>query len=72
MFEKYEKAGKIAAKVRDQAVKKITAGMKVSELVDFVENSILETGAGLSFPCNISINQMAAHYTSNPGDDTLF
>lgn len=72
MFEKYEKAGKIAAKVRNQAAKKITAGMKVSELVDFVENSILETGAGLSFPCNISINEMAAHYTSNPGDDTLF
>ena len=71
MFEKYEKAGKIAAKVRDQAAKKATAGMKVSDLVDFVEGSILETGAGLSFPCNVSINEMAAHYTSAPGDDTL-
>ncbi len=72
MFEKYEKAGKIASKVRNQAAKKITAGMKVSEIVDFVESEIKNTGAGLSFPCNISINQIAAHYTAPPGDDTVF
>lgn len=71
MLEKYEKAGKIAAKVRKQAAKKATAGMKVSDLVNFVESSILETGAGLSFPCNVSINEIAAHYTSSPSDDTL-
>lgn len=71
MFEKYEKAGKIASKVRKEAAKKAVAGMKVEDLVDFVETSILETGAGLSFPCNVSINQIAAHYTAPPNDDTL-
>lgn len=71
MFEKYEKAGKIAARVRKQAAKKATAGMKVSDLVNWVESEIKSTGAGLSFPCNVSINQIAAHYTSPPNDDTL-
>lgn len=70
MLEKYEKAGKIAAKVRKQAAKKATAGMKVIDLVDWIESEIKSTGAGLSFPCNVSINQIAAHYTSPPNDDT--
>jgi methionyl aminopeptidase len=72
MIEKYEKAGKIAAKVRKQAAKKVTAGMKVIDLVDWIESEIKSTGAGLSFPCNVSINQIAAHYTSPPNDDTVF
>ena len=72
MLEKYEKAGKIAAKVRKQAAKKATAGMKVIDLIDWIESEIKSTGAGLSFPCNVSINQIAAHYTSPPGDDTVF
>jgi len=72
MLEKYEEAGKIAAKVRKQAVKKITAGMKAVDLIDFIEGEILKTGAGLSFPCNISINEIAAHYTSPINDDTIF
>lgn len=72
MFEKYEKAGKIASRVRKEAAKKITAGMKVIDLVDWIESEIKSTGAGLSFPCNISINQIAAHYTSPPSDDTIF
>lgn len=72
MLEEYEKAGKIASKVRKEAAKKITAGMKVVDFIDWIESEITSTGAGLSFPCNISINQIAAHYTSPPEDDTLF
>lgn len=72
MLEKYEKAGEIASKVRNEAAKKIKAGVKVGDIVDFVETSIKDTGAGLSFPCNVSINQIAAHYTADPGDETFF
>ena len=72
MLDKYEKAGKIAARVRNKAAKKITAGMKVIDLVNWVESEIKSNGAGLSFPCNISINQIAAHYTSPLDDNTLF
>lgn len=72
MLEEYRKAGKIASKVRKEAAKKITAGMKVIDFIDWIESEITSTGAGLSFPCNISINQIAAHYTSPPDDDTIF
>ena len=71
MQEKYEEAGRIAAKVRKEAAKKAKAGMKAYDLVDWIESEILSTGAGLSFPCNLSINQIAAHYTPDPNDDTL-
>ncbi|OED29823.1 M24 family metallopeptidase [Methanosphaera sp. WGK6] len=71
MLDKYREAGKIASKVRNEAAKKATAGMKVVDLVDWIESEIKSTGAGLSFPCNISINQIAAHYTAVPNDDTL-
>ena len=42
MFEKYEKAGKIASKVRKEAVKKITAGMKVIDLVEKLKVLVLD------------------------------
>ena len=72
MDEEYEKVGAIAAKVRKQAAKKITAGMKVVDFIDWIESEVTKTGAGLSFPCNISINEIAAHYTSPVNDDTVF
>ena len=71
MLEKYEKAGKIASNARKKAVKKAKAGMKVIDLIDFVENEIRKSGAGLAFPCTVSINEITSHYTSEPGDDTL-
>ena len=46
MQEKYEEAGRIAAKVRKEAVKKAKAGMKAYDLVDWIESEILSTGAG--------------------------
>ena len=42
--------------------------MKVIDVVKMVENSIKDEGAGIAFPCNVSINETAAHYTS-PKDD---
>jgi methionyl aminopeptidase len=43
-----------------------------TESTTYFESEITKTGVGLSFPCNISINQIAAHYTSPPNDDTVF
>lgn len=71
MLDKYEKAGKIASKARKNAVKKATAGMKVIDLIEYVENEIKRRGAKLAFPCNISINEITSHYTSPPNDETL-
>lgn len=64
----YIEAGKIASDVRNRAVKLIKNGTPIIDLVEFVENEILKTGAGISFPCNVSINEVTAHYTSPFGD----
>ncbi len=71
MISSYLKAGKIVSKVRDDASKLIEDGMPVLELVNHVEDSIRSEGAEPAFPCNVSINDVTAHYTSPPGDKTL-
>jgi methionyl aminopeptidase len=72
MSEMYEKAGKIVSKVRGMAVDYIDEDMKVLDLVKFVEGNIVELGGAIAFPCNVSINEITAHYTSPEGDETRF
>jgi methionyl aminopeptidase len=62
-IEDYEKAGRIAREVLESAAKKVKPGVKLLEVAEFVEKSIPEMGASISFPANISINEQAAHYT---------
>lgn len=68
MIESYLKAGKIVSEVREEASKIVRDGLPVIELVNFVEESIIARGAEPAFPCNVSINDVTAHYTSPPGD----
>lgn len=72
MIESYIKAGKIASKIREDSIKLIKNDVKVIDLVEHVENEILKSGAGIGFPCNVSINEITAHYTSPLGDETKF
>jgi len=70
MIESYEKAGKIVSKVRNEAVRLIKDELLILELVEFVESEILKAGAGIAFPCNVSVNEITAHYTSSTNDKT--
>ena len=70
MNEKYNKAGKIVSKTRSMAVDYVKADMKIIDLINFVEGNIVEMGGMPAFPCNVSINEITAHYTSPPGDDS--
>jgi len=70
MIESYEKAGKIVSKVRQDAIKLIKDDLLIIDLVEFVENEILKAGAGIAFPCNVSVNEITAHYTSPANDET--
>lgn len=70
MIEDYLKAGKIVSEVRNEASKLIKEGTLVLDLVEFVENEIIKKGAGIAFPCNVSINEITAHYTSPLNDTT--
>lgn len=67
-IECYEKAGKIVSQVRSDATKLIKNGLEILELVEFVETEIKNKGAGIAFPCNVSVNEITAHYTSPAGD----
>jgi methionyl aminopeptidase len=71
MIEKYKKSGEIVSKVRAMAVNHVKADMKIIDLVEFVENNIIEMGGMPAFPCNVSINEITAHYTSPPGDASI-
>ncbi len=71
-YELYKKAGRIAAKVLDEAIKLIKPEVKLIEVAEFVEKRILELGAKPAFPCNISINERAAHYTPKIDDESVF
>ena len=63
-------AGKIAGKVLSIVEKEVRPGVPVLKICQLAEGKILEFGAtGLAFPCNVSINDEAAHYTS-PANDT--
>lgn len=59
----YVEAGRIAAKVRTDAISRIKEGIPLLEIAEYVEKRIEELGAKPAFPCNISINEIASHYT---------
>jgi len=71
IIEKYKKAGEISKKVKIYAKPKVKDGTKILELAENIENKIKELGGGIAFPTNISINDMAAHYTPDINDETV-
>jgi len=68
----YRKAGKIAAGVMDAGLKEIEEGKKLLDTAEYVEGAIKEAGAKSAFPCNISINEVAAHYSPQAWDTSTF
>ncbi len=62
-IRKYIKAGEIAARVRELAIKHVKPGMRILNIAEFIESKIREFGGKPAFPCNISINEEAAHRT---------
>ncbi len=69
----FMKAGKIAAHALSFVAPMVRPGEKVLKICQLAEKKILESGAsGVAFPCNISINDEAAHYTSPHGDTKTF
>jgi len=70
-IESLKKAGKIAQEVKKFIKPKIKIGTKALDIVESTESKIVELGGGWAFPVNMSINNIAAHYTSPIKDDNL-
>jgi methionyl aminopeptidase len=62
-LERFRKAGKIVAKVREESKRLIMVGESLLDIADMIEQSIKDEGAKPAFPVNISMNDIAAHYT---------
>jgi methionyl aminopeptidase len=72
IFEKYRQSGKIAAEVRKYGVQLIKPGVRFLDVAEKIESQIVKKGAGIAFPVNISINEIAAHYTPTYDDPLVF
>ncbi|MGV9172125.1 MAG: type II methionyl aminopeptidase [Promethearchaeia archaeon] len=70
-LESLKKAGDIAKKVKEFIKPKIQVGEKVLDIVEAAELKIDELGGRCAFPVNVSINNIAAHYTSPAKPDEL-
>jgi len=65
-IQDYINAGKIASEVRENARKKNYVGSTLLEICDTIEKEIVQKGGKCAFPVNISLNEIAAHYTAEP------
>ena len=72
VYEKYKLAGSIAANARSFGKELIKSGVSYLDIVNKIESKILNEGAGLAFPVNISINEIAAHFSPKHNDRLIF
>ena len=70
--KKYEKAQSVSEKVQEFAKKQLKEETSVLKFAESVEKEILGNDGKLAFPVNISINEIAAHYTPDIGDTLSF
>jgi methionyl aminopeptidase len=64
------KAGQIEKQVKEYAKNFIKKDMPLIEIAEKIESKIVELGGKVAFPTNLSINEIAAHYTPSYNDET--
>ena len=69
-LDKFRISGKILRETREEMKSQVRENMPVINVCEKVEGLIRSKGGKPAFPCNVSINEVAAHYTSPP-EDTL-
>jgi methionyl aminopeptidase len=68
----YKKAGKIGYEVLNSVKDLIKPGKPIIQICETAEKMILDKGAeGFGFPTNVSIDNIAAHYSSPHGDENV-
>jgi methionyl aminopeptidase len=71
ILDKYKKAGEIAAKVLKFGKEMIKPGLKLIDLAEAIDKKIFELKGEPAFPVNISVNEMAAHWTPQLNDNDI-
>jgi len=67
-LDRFRQAGRIARKARNKVLALVREAAPIIEICEAVESLIRDEGAEPAFPCNVGVNEVAAHYTSPPGD----
>ncbi|MFH0736954.1 MAG: type II methionyl aminopeptidase [Candidatus Micrarchaeota archaeon] len=62
-LERFRLSGRMAAKIREESKRLIMVGESLLDIAETVEQMIAEEGGKPAFPVNISIDDIAAHYT---------
>ncbi|NWF96671.1 MAG: type II methionyl aminopeptidase [Candidatus Thorarchaeota archaeon] len=70
-WTKWREAGKVAREALDLARPMVKPGTKLIDIVEAVEGYIRQHATGTAFPCNISLNNVAAHYTCPVNDASV-
>jgi methionyl aminopeptidase len=70
-LETFRKSGKILRETREEMRNQVKENMPIIDVCEKVEELIRAKGGKPAFPCNVSINEVAAHYTSPPEDKSL-
>jgi methionyl aminopeptidase len=65
---KFQLAGRILRETREEMKRSVRENMPIIEVCERAEGLIMKKGAKPAFPCNVSINEVAAHFTSPPND----
>lgn len=65
-------AGRVAGEAREIGLDMVRPGVKYYDVAEEVEGYIRDKGCGLAFPCNVSVNEVAAHYTPSVEDKKVF
>lgn len=66
---KFRLSGKILRETREEIKNFVREDMPIIDICEKAERLIREKGGKPAFPCNVSINEIAAHYTSPPNDN---
>jgi len=67
-IEKFRLSGRILRETREEMRGFVRENMRIIEVCEKVEATIRAKGGKPAFPCNVSIDEVAAHYTSPPDD----
>jgi methionyl aminopeptidase len=65
---KFHYSGRILRETREAIRDYVREGTPIIDICERAEGMIREKGGKPAFPCNVSINEIAAHYTSPPND----
>jgi len=66
--DKFRLSGKILRDTREEMKLFVHENMPIIQVCEEAEELIREKGGKPAFPCNVSIDEVAAHYTSPPND----